>query len=211
MQSSILGSIGIRTQVPPFNYSSYPPFLTSVNGYAFYLNAPPGTLTGPTETQSPSAQQTWSGVALTSTAGTFTPPTPKFQLVSTTDSTEGAVGTFNCTPTCPAMTLTNTTGTGHLLYLQSANLTASSYISSVSGGGTWVVPSQCQINLSGQGPLSCAYVLTSSSTSSITVTMGSSSVNGFLFSESLAHRDPSHSTRSTARKTARASIRAGRP
>jgi len=81
------------------------------------------------------------------------------------------------------MTLTNTTGTGHLLYLQSANLTASSYISSVSGGGTWVVPSQCQINLSGQGPLSCAYVLTSSSTSSITVTMGSSSVNGFLFSE----------------------------
>ena len=67
------------TQVPPFNYSSYPPFLTSVNGYAFYLNAPPGTLTGPTETQSPSAQQTWSGVAPTCTAGTFTPPTPKFQ------------------------------------------------------------------------------------------------------------------------------------
>ena len=154
------------------------PYLTDEGMNAVALNM--SSFTAPSFSQSSAGQMVYSSIAFRSTARVFTPPSTIFTAVALTQNPSA---TFNCTPVCPAMTIPST-GSGHLLFLQSANLTASSYISSVSGGGTWVVPAGCQINLSGVGPLSCAYVLSSSSgATSVTVTMSSSSVNGFVLYE----------------------------
>lgn len=91
---------------------------------------------------------------------------------------------LNCAPSC-SLTVPST-GSGHLLYLEAAN-SSGVFLSSVSGGGTWVVPASCQIK-GGQASgnaLSCAYVLSSSSTpvTAINMTMAGNANTMFAFFE----------------------------
>lgn len=84
------------------------------------------------------------------------------------------VDNATCTsaPTC-VFTVTST-GTGHLLVITATQFSgAANYISSVSGGGTWVVPTGANYQMANAccGAVSSAYVLSSTSgTTSITVT-----------------------------------------
>lgn len=67
----------------------------------------------------------------------------------------------SCTPTCN-LTVTST-GSGHLLVIQATNQNGGArYLSSVTGGGTWVVPAGCEGVNASAGAVSCAYVLSSS-------------------------------------------------
>jgi len=116
-------------------------------------------------------------LAFSSSLGSFTPPVPLFSAVNYTNP-QGVQCSNTCALTIPA------TGSGHLLYLEAANQ-SSTFISSVSGGGNWVVASACQI--AGASPvhaLSCAYALSSTSgATSVDVTMTGSSNNYFAIWE----------------------------
>jgi hypothetical protein len=74
----------------------------------------------------------------------------------------------------PCTFTVNSTGTGHLLYLQGTIFSTSSFITSVSGacsGGGWVIPVASQISVIGDGSLSSAYCLSSTSgATSISIT-----------------------------------------
>jgi hypothetical protein len=128
----------------------------------------------------------FSAIAFKSSAGSFTPPAPgPVRLVSFADPdpAQGLNG-LNCAPSC-SLTVP-ATGSGHLLYLEAAN-TSGVFLGSVSGGGTWVVPASCQIKggQSSGNALSCAYVLSSSSTpvTAINITMAGNANTQFAFYE----------------------------
>jgi hypothetical protein len=99
------------------------------------------------------------------------------------DPAQGLNG-LNCAPSC-SLTVP-ATGSGHLLYLEAAN-TSGVFLGNVSGGGTWVVPASCQIKggQSSGNALSCAYVLSSSSTpaTAINITMAGNANTMFAFYE----------------------------
>jgi hypothetical protein len=86
-----------------------------------------------------------------------------------------------CNPTCSVPI--QSTGSGNLFFVETiSNTSSTSFISSVTGGGTWVIPSgsnTCQIGQATIGAISCAYVLSDTSgVSSLNVTMsGTSTVN----------------------------------
>lgn len=71
------------------------------------------------------------------------------------------------------LTVTST-GSGHLLVVLAANDNGTAnYLTGVTGGGTWVVPSSAQISDVNWGALSCAYVLASASgATTISLTYG---------------------------------------
>lgn len=73
----------------------------------------------------------------------------------------------------PCSITVGSTGSGHLLVMTATNDTGGVtpvYITSVSGGGTWVIPAGCQSLQNLAGSVSCAYVLASSSgTTSVSV------------------------------------------
>ncbi|HKW64884.1 MAG TPA: hypothetical protein VJN89_20180 [Candidatus Acidoferrum sp.] len=99
------------------------------------------------------------------------------------DPAHGLTG-LNCAPSC-SLTVP-ATGLGHLLYLEAAN-TSGVFLGGVSGGGAWVVPASCQIK-GGQAAgnaLSCAYVLSGSSTpvTSINITMAGNANTMFAYYE----------------------------
>jgi hypothetical protein len=150
------------------------PYMTDYSSNAVNLNATSGT--PPTITLS-SAGADFSGIAFRTNLGSYTPPSQPMSVVNYT-----AVQTaLNCNPSCsfrvPAI------GTGHLLYLEAGS---SKFISSASGGGTWTVPSGCQIAVPGStgGSLSCAYVLSSTSgATTINVTMNGSGPTAFAMWE----------------------------
>ncbi len=83
---------------------------------------------------------------------------------------------FTSCSSAATCTLTVTsTGAGHLLVITAIQTSgAADFISSVSGGGTWVVPSganTCQGSNAAVGAVSCAYVLSSSAgTTSVVIT-----------------------------------------
>jgi len=81
----------------------------------------------------------------------------------------------------------SSTGSGHLLFVQGYYSAGSTeFITSVSGGGTWVIPSSCQQGYSAIGAAnSCAYVLSSSSgTTSVSIGFsGTSTTWAFAFYE----------------------------
>ncbi len=137
------------------------PYITDYSGDGIGLNITSGA--APTVTIG-GTQAMFMALAFKSTAGSFTPPAKQYSVVNFANS---GVNGLACNPSCtlsiPA------TGSGHLLYLESG-ADNGGYISSVSGGGTWMVPSACQVNLVGSGndaghnfKLSCAYVLSSTS------------------------------------------------
>jgi len=155
------------------------PWMTDVEGNGLYLNAPAGALAAPSVIMANSqAGAVINALAFTSSKGLFTPPAPKFSVVNYTNPQA-----VQCSNTC-ALTIPATVS-GHLLYLEAANQSSSIFISSVSGGGTWVVPNGCQIG--GASPahaLSCAYVLSSTAgATSVNVTMAGSSNNYFAIWE----------------------------
>jgi hypothetical protein len=154
------------------------PYTTVTNGDGLYLNATSGK--APTvAVRTPANGGVFTAIAFKSSLGSFTPPVPPMSMVNYA-STNG--GNFNCHPTCSLAV--PATGAGHLLYLQSATLNGT-HITSVSGGGTWVVPSGCQIAIPSTGDtLSCAYVLSSTAgATSVNITMSGSSAVGFAASE----------------------------
>jgi hypothetical protein len=99
------------------------------------------------------------------------------------DPAQGING-LNCTPSCSLSV--PATGSGHLFYLEAAN-TSGVFLGSVGGGGTWVVPTSCQVKggQSSGNALSCAYVLSSSSTpvTAINITMAGNANTMFAFYE----------------------------
>jgi hypothetical protein len=141
------------------------PYTTLPLGEGLYLNATSGTAPTFATTGTGAVAH---GIAFTSTAGSFTPPSNPISVLNFT-SPQNAV----CNPSC-SLSLPFTVGAGHLLYMEAGDIN-SSFISSVSGGGSWVVPTganTCRIALSGSNALSCAYVLSSSGgATSLNVTM----------------------------------------
>jgi hypothetical protein len=138
------------------------PYTSLPLGEGLYLNATSGT--------APTVRTSGTGavvhaIAFKSSLGLFSPPAQPISVVNYT-----APQGVSCNPSC-SLNIPST-GAGHLLYLEAANLT-SSRISSVSAGGTWVIPGGCQITLpSLGGALSCGYVLSSTAgTTSLSVTM----------------------------------------
>ncbi len=155
------------------------PYTTLPLGEGVYLNAPSGVSSAPTVVTNGTGG-TFVGIAFKSTAGSFTPPPP--QPISVVNYT--SINVPSCSVTC-SLTIPST-GSGHLLYLQSGTLQGT-HISSVSGGGTWVIPSganTCQITLSPSDTLSCAYVLSSTAgATTLNVTMSGSSNVSFTITE----------------------------
>ena len=116
-------------------------FMTDVEWNGIGLNLPSGTLTAPTMTLNGSATfLSANAIAFNTTANAFTIPTPVFSAVAYSLSASQAFQT--CNPTC-TLTITST-GSSHLLVLSAFTETTGEYISSVSGAGTWVVPTGCE-------------------------------------------------------------------
>jgi hypothetical protein len=156
------------------------PYFMDSNGAGIALNVTSGA--APTLAFQAAHNPEFMAIAFTSSKGIFTPPTHQYSIVNVTAS-----GSLNCSPTC-SITVPST-GSNHLLFLESAD-EAFTHITSVSGGGSWVVPTgantcQIQFAISSQNNAnSCAYVLSSTSgTKSISVTMSGSASTAFLFWE----------------------------
>jgi len=163
------------------------PYETLPNGDGVHINAPAGSEAAPAVNVLPGATgAVFSAIAFKSSAGSFTPPAAgPMSLVSFVDPDPASgLNGLNCAPSC-SLTVPST-GSGHLLYLEAAN-TSGVFLGSVSGGGTWVVPSSCQIRggQSSGNALSCAYVLSTSSTpvTAINITMAGNANTMFAFYE----------------------------
>jgi len=145
------------------------------------LNATSGV--APTVTL-PSAGAEFTGIAFKTSLGSYTPPVLPMSVVNYT-----AVQTsLNCSPSCSFSI--PSTGSGNLLYLEAGSSTK---ISSVSGGGSWIVPSGCQLTVPGStgGSLSCAYVLSSvAGASSVNVTMAGTGPTAFALWEVASSSGP---------------------
>jgi hypothetical protein len=81
----------------------------------------------------------------------------------------------SCATPC-AISLGFTTNTGGLIYIEyaQANSSSADYITGVSGGGTYVIPTNAEIS-STNGSMNAAYTLSSSAVSTITIT---AAING---------------------------------
>jgi hypothetical protein len=92
---------------------------------------------------------------------------------------------LNCSPTC-SLTLPGTSVNGDLLFLSNGANAVNATISSISGAGTWVIPTAantCQNTTVSGNPLGCGWVLSSTSgatTISITMSTNCTSCNFFL-------------------------------
>jgi len=153
------------------------PYITDTNGGAHSINTTSGA--APTMTLAVANNPSMFAIAFKSTAGIFSPPSYQNQnsFVQFTSPTQ------TCNPTCN-LALPQASGAGHLLFVMAANLN-NDHITSVSGGGTWVVPTganTCQISYvqAGNNAFSCAYALSSTAgTTSISVTLNGTSSTGF--------------------------------
>lgn len=92
-----------------------------------------------------------------------------------------------CTPTCGTLTLPGTSATGHLMALFSGPNANNAVISTVTNGGTWVVPtgaSTCQNTSVSTNPLSCGYVLASTSgATTLSIVMSTNCTCNFIFTD----------------------------
>lgn len=157
------------------------PYIEDMNGAAYSLNTTSGT--APTVTFTGNSNPIFMAIAFKSTAGVFSPPA--YQTQNTILQFKQIQQT--CNPTC-TFTLPQTTGSGHLLFVMAGALSFN-FITNVTGGGTWVVPSgtnTCRIAYTNTGTpssnneLSCAYALSSTAgATSINVTMNSATNTGF--------------------------------
>jgi hypothetical protein len=158
------------------------PYTTLPLGEGLFLNATSGA--------APTVKVSGTGavvhaIAFKSSLGTFSSPTLPMSVVNFTNIN------VNCAPNC-SLTIPSTSA-GNLLYLQAGNI-HSSHISSVSGGGTWVIPSganTCQITLGGSDALSCGYVSSGTAgATSLSVTMSGSGAESFAVWEVTSSTGP---------------------
>jgi hypothetical protein len=157
-------------------------FFSAINGDCFYLNAPSGALSAPPLTvKTPANGFALGAIAFTSTLGSFTAPSTSMSLVNSTATHSTSL---SCNPGCTLNIPSPAIGAGHLLYLESDNLSGP-HISSVSGGGTWVAPAGCISTIpSTSHTISCAYVLSSTAgATSLSITMSGNATTAFGFSE----------------------------
>lgn len=97
---------------------------------------------------------------------------------------------FNCGNSSPC-SISYTTTAGSLLEIVYSSTGGSSFITGMSGGGTWVIPSACQVSDTSAGSMSCAYVLSDTSTSSISLSFTSGiGGNGTLLEYSVSPGPP---------------------
>ena len=159
------------------------PYALDLNGGSYAMNVS-SPIPAPVFTLAPPGRAPlYISLAFKSTAGIFTPPAylGQHSLVQMYGPTTG------CNPSC-TLTIPKATSSGNLLFLMAANLNNAN-IASVSGGGSWVVPSgsnTCRINYvqAGNNAFSCAYVLSSTAgATSVNVTLNSGSSTGFGFWE----------------------------
>lgn len=169
------GIIGIYDSASGAPDNFVAPYVNDFIGNMYALDAtsaPAYQLTGP-------AWYTLNQFAFKSQGGSYSPTAPLFTFVNnhTQDASvmlPGRAPTVACSPNC-TLTLPNTTSTGHLGVLLGWNNGGAGTISSVTNGGTWVVPtgaSTCKQTGITTAGLSCAYVLASVSgatTLSVTV------------------------------------------
>jgi len=165
------------------------PWIIAGNGSMINVNATSGaapTINYELFNGSP-ISPTLMAIAFKSSAGVFTPPSYLSQnsiVQFSSPPTNPANLTPFCNPTCN-LTLPQATGAGHLLFVMATNL-SNDHIVSVSGGGTWVIPSganTCQANWSlvqaSGAVISCAYVLSSTAgATSVSVTLNGSASSG---------------------------------
>jgi hypothetical protein len=159
------------------------------NMLALNLSSPGTALTG---TQWNGSQFLTVGLmAFKSSAGTFTAtPSNIWSIINPAAAYQvmppASFARVSCTPACPALTIPST-GSGHLLFMHVYGL-ASGYghLSSVSGGGSWVIPTgakTCQITWS-FGAISCGWVLSSASgVTTVTPTMSAAGTYDFAIYE----------------------------
>lgn len=155
------------------------PWMTLPLGEGLYLNAPPGILSAPTVNTKRTGAAV-AAIAFKSTAGSFTPPPQPISVVNNV-----SINVPNCNITC-SLTIPST-GSGHLLYVEAGDR-YNTYISSISGGGTWVVPSganTCRNAIASTNfAVSCAYALSSlPGVTTLNVTMTGSANTSFVFWE----------------------------
>ena len=151
------------------------PYITDPNGSCIGLDVPAGSST-PTIKFTGSSNPEFLAIAFKSTLGNFTPPAHQYSVANFTAASQNCT---TCTLTIPS------TGSGHLLFIEAGD-ESFTHITSVSGGGSWVVPTgsnSCQAQLaiaSQNNAASCAYALSSTSgTTSITVTMSGGAATNF--------------------------------
>jgi len=152
------------------------PYITDSNGYAIGFNLTSGA--APTVTYVRVSNPEYMAIAFKSSAGVFTPPTRHYSVVNYT-AYSPATSCGTCTIPIAA------TGANHLLFIESAD-EINSHITSVSGGGTWAVPSganSCQdqqVILGQNNAASCAYNLSSiAGTTALTITMSGNGATNF--------------------------------
>jgi hypothetical protein len=151
------------------------PYTTDMAGSGVCLNCTVGTAPNITvDSSGPGALVV--AIAFKSTANSFRASPPVFSIAhintSFNSGTPFGVPAYNCNPSC-AYTI-NSAASGNLLFMQTAALVSGYYISSISGGGTWVIPSSCQIHdpTTYVSSMACAYNLSATGgTTSLTITM----------------------------------------
>jgi hypothetical protein len=153
------------------------PYITSYAADGFNLNSTTGLQATPTVTTTSTGAAQFMALAFKSSAGTFTPTSSQFSVKNFV-----APQGVNCNPNC-SVTIPATTA-GDLLYVQSGNL--GSHITSVTGGGSWIVDPNCQVsmNQAGNDNLSCSYLLSvAANTTTLNISMSGSAATYFAIWE----------------------------
>lgn len=81
----------------------------------------------------------------------------------------------NVTCSSSPCTITHTFTAGNGVEIIFSSITTSDFITAVSGGGTWTIPTACQQNDSSAGAISAAYITSNSGTTSLSVSFTSAS------------------------------------
>lgn len=115
------------------------------------------------------------------TAGASDIPAPG--ATNTFTLVQGGVQTCSGSTSCSLAV--SSTGSGNLIVLAVTNVNGTAdYLSSATGGGTWVVPAGCQLSNNSAGAVSGAYVLSSTSgTTSIALTLSATTTYHVAFLE----------------------------
>ena len=84
---------------------------------------------------------------------------------------------FSCSSSPCAITYTSTSG--YLLVITFGNLAVGNFITALTGGGTWTIPSGCLVTASVS--MSCAYIISNKGATSFSLSYGTGTGTGTLF------------------------------
>src|SRR5579862_8009772 len=85
---------------------------------------------------------------------------------------------FSCSSS--PCTISYTATSGNLLVVLFGNLGNADYITALSGGGTWTIPSACQVTNTNSS-LSCAYIISNTGASSFSMSYGTGTGTGTIY------------------------------